>query len=1343
MPVEFSNSNSENVGDVDFNELRVSIIGNKDLKYKLVGDVEFINKLVDQFNQSILEIVEKKKFVIGTNNGGGVVQNFQFLHELEKKAVILNILCTFIIEVNTNKNDNITKCLRLMEQVINPLIHLLNYFVEKFVPQLYMNPQIYHNSNADEDGDVIRKVENLIGYSLDILLGLANIRDHNINSSMLWRFITSLFIVTDDSSTLVASKTATTTTTSQNIFQINSCLLIKSLKLVPLLLSQASLSNNSITTLLTALLNRLSKECDLIIATHFLDISKSNALLHELAFENSCLPNIELNKPVLRRVVDVNLLLELIVCTAQIFSFSKFNDYDILMAAPDTTGQNKSSSEVVLSINVYLSLLLLVKYEDKQLNLAALNLICFYLNNLRPSKDIDDEMIYKSYKKLLPRIIAMLELEQDFTGSTNLKKHDKDATQNTAGGGTSNIVTTTAANSSRAATATGLNTSPSSNLLSSAFNKKQQPRTSGLSLDLPLFLSSPGKILADLCAQYPLLNDEINDANIDYRLVKKLETNFKSSQLLKALKILKRESKNGKILVDFTLLLTIDRDDNCLADLLLLLSVYTSSTEEYRARIINRPQENTKNSINLTNIIFQIIDNYHFLLTQAQLIYKLLYPKKGKQKSTIPKNDLPWFGKNLGIIRSLMDSEIYTNCFYFIRSLSRSVSSLRTFFVECNALTSFISDDTNSSNASKMIAPSTAVSNSTSGSRSITGISGVSSGISSSASTSSPGGLIVNLLEIIRVFENLDQMLDFFYNLNKIGNSGSNGSKNKRAQMTNKSICIGLLANFILDFSSFRYAIIGYENFLSSLSIIYQNSSTDFDKSLKLDKLTEEEIFQRNEIQLKILQVIKNFMYNETTENKQELMDYFALIYILKKASYGIGDYNYDPNESTDISKLRLEQKLVAFDILRNFTAGSPTFNVVLINTYEQEFANNMNQLPDKWFQFLSSNIRNVKLFIPNAKSKETFDNDETLVKLISNDDYVSLVRSVNYIEDHKYTMAEKIKRESFPNDELLKIWLRLLSFFIPENLEKKFDLNTKIVLNSNLNLIKSSITWIILNLTWKYSTYSFNVHDYTDYEVYQTVESSRHVTTNHRIYIDESDDESEDKREKEKPEPEESDSNEDELSVRQRAKYLDKLGYTAVIVKLMNYYSKQASSSSSSATDSELLKPSKIGTSSSSSYSALTPKRFDIQNSHDISEKLKTALRQITSLLRTKNSSSGSSIDKKIIGSAKNELRIRLNEDASGVQVVEDHDEDVHEGTYRRHHNRRSHVDSEDEAHEDDQEEEDDDDDDEEEGGPADDEDDDYDDDDDEFDAYREDETEAGIEEFYSDNDEPVENWI
>lgn len=112
-----------------YNDLRLSLIGNKDLKYKLVGDVQFIQQLASDFNALIDQLTECNTLSITNTN--------QIINDLEKLAVIINILCLFSIEVDDKKDDNITQCLISMKLVLNPIIKLLNYFIQSFVPRYY------------------------------------------------------------------------------------------------------------------------------------------------------------------------------------------------------------------------------------------------------------------------------------------------------------------------------------------------------------------------------------------------------------------------------------------------------------------------------------------------------------------------------------------------------------------------------------------------------------------------------------------------------------------------------------------------------------------------------------------------------------------------------------------------------------------------------------------------------------------------------------------------------------------------------------------------------------------------------------------------------------------------------------------------------------------------------------------------------------------------------------------------------------------------------------------------------------------------------------------------------
>ncbi|KAK6461039.1 hypothetical protein DFJ63DRAFT_307964 [Scheffersomyces coipomensis] len=1167
MPLELEGTSDTPIDDdqdvfspyQDLSDLRVSLIGNKDLKFKLVGDIRFIKQLVDEFNSSILTIISPASSSASvtsptsTSSPSNIFKDCQFLQELEKRAVIINILCSFITEVNTKKYSNITICLESLEKVINPIIELLNYFIRKFITNIDYQQTIQYQQ-------LLQNIENLMNYCLDIFLSLSNIRNHNIDSEKLWRFITSLLIITD------YTNNSNATTHQPSSLVIDTSLLIKSLKLIPILLSANRLSTNCLMTLITAVLKRLSNECNVIIDSHFPQISQDTDILHQLAFEDVNLPNIELNKTILKSKVNLNLLVELMTCTAQIFSYSKQKDYSVLLTSSSSSSSSSKISAVVLSVKVYLSLLLLVKYDDnRRLSLIALNLISFYLNNLRPSNEIDDQLIFKNYKKLFPKIIEMLDLEDDSSFINSLTSNGK--------------------------------SDSSKNAIKKIPNQLPAPVSSNIIL--PMYLYSPARILSDLCAQYPLLNDKIKDSNVDLKIVKKLEIQFKQSQLLKILKILKKNSKHGKVIVDFTILLSILNDeDNEIADLLLLLSVYTSTIDEYKTRVISDPNDIHKRN-GIIQIVFDIVDNFNFLLSQIELIYKIL---KHKSSSSILQNDAPWFGRNLGMIMAIVDNPIHTNCLYFIRSLSRALKQMRTFFVECNSLKSTLNDD---------------------------------------ASKKTNGGLMSNLLQILKSFENIDIINNFLNNrylkIDQDIDLVDKRSKFNQCQIINKSLILCLFANLVLEFSSFKPIIVNSNSFLPSLETIYRRHN-NVDK--RRVKYSISDIYRANTIQLNVLQILRSYMYNETNVNKKDVLSYFPLDEILLNTLYGlifddanesehyINENNEDEDESTkkllqELRHLKLKKKLRAFNIIRNYTAGSPNFNNNLIENYETLFIKKYPQykLPSKWHEFLILNLTSINIFPERKKydieEKNIYD-DEYLSRLLLNRDFVELIVEINYIEDNRYMSLQVIHKDLFPHEKLLKIWLRLLSFQISKKVSNKLSLNEKITVNDNLSEIKLSIVGIIVNLTWRHSTYSFKVHDTMSYRLFDSVQGSQLVVgtgtgvgstttgggNNRRLLLEDTSEEVKGNETADKIEGSTPEKNADELTVKDRAEILQKYGFEDVIIRLITQSGKDSLGNN-------------IHKSKHKGIIGIEDlKRFDVFNSHNLLEKLRTAESQISSLL-------------------------------------------------------------------------------------------------------------------------------
>ncbi|CUM67583.1 uncharacterized protein PRCAT00005283001 [Priceomyces carsonii] len=1020
-------------------DLRVSIIGNEDLKLKLAGDTSFMEDLVTRFHKD-LERLEKYDQLNGE-------PQHELLVSLEKEVIILKILCSFVTEMNSVQHPNVANCIDCFEELMGPIVRLLNYFIVKVIPKIY---------DGTSEGNNNEKIENSVQYCLDILNSLFSAigdsrRFAPEKFKKLWRLIISLVIINDD---------------SQAFYSI----LVKLLELVPLLLENSNLDDTLVVTLLSTLLKRLSSECSIICETHFPEAMQSQDALFKAAFQESSLPNVEPIKSIMKTKVNMPFLLSLITCVAQIFSFLKYHDYDILMSSSIGLPL-KGNSLVMLPVNIYISLLLLLKCESKMLRLVTLNLLGFYLNNLKVSREVDgfnEEVIFRNFKKLFPRIIELLDLEEN-----------------------------------------------------------------SMSFELPAFLLSPTQILANLCTRYPLLNDDIRRANLDIRILKALELSFKSNQTIKVIRSLRKDTENCNKLADFSAVLTSRKDSQDISDLLLLLSVYTSYNEDYRHRVTDSMDPKTTSNLALEQIIFEIIDDYSFLMDQMLAMYKSL--RLHLKSSRLSESQITWFNKNLGIVMALINSSLFTNCLYLIRSVSRSVSTLRTFFVECNSL---VADPL-----------------------------GVESPRPSKGLS---GAFIRNFLYILKNSEVTIKIFDFFYKLS------SSSHRLKKSQITNMSLTLGIIANFILAFSSFRYEIINDGEFLKDLSQIYQRFANVEDTSPLSD---ESDLYRRNIIRLNILHVLKNFIFNENIETKKEINEAVPLSLLFERASYPLCGYT---DELIQIKSLKMQQKIVAFDIFRNYTAGSSKFNKIIVDHYENVFSEG-HTIPSSWEDFLIANIKNLTPF-SSSDTNVNFEDNDDLLNLILDDNYVNMVTSINYIENHKYTNIDLLNKKYFPQKELLLIWLRFLKLKVSSEFEGKLRLDSKVSLNNNLNEIKTSIIWVLINLTHQNDTLEYQGSEGNHYNLFDTVDDTSRNSG--KIDIDDSDESDSNSTENYLFK-----SNKDSLTVAERALYLRKLGFLSVITGLIDNISR----------GSYVVSHSK------------TSKRFDLENSYDLLEKAKTASFQLS----------------------------------------------------------------------------------------------------------------------------------
>lgn len=387
-----------------------------------------------------------------------------------------------------------------------------------------------------------------------------------------------------------------------------------------------------------------------------------------------------------------------------------------------------------------------------------------------------------------------------------------------------------------------------------------------------------------------------------------------------------------------------------ISDSLLLISLLTANNEELRLNFI-------KNKFNFRSLIFKLISYYNYSLKQLVVAIK--------------KRDT----KKINKIISLVNSPLFLNCLNLIRSLSRSITLLRTFFIECN--------------------------------------------------------IIEHLIEILKLIEVL--LIE--------------------QQNNNKLVILSIVANLILDFSSFRYSLISNEEFFNTLLLIYKNNQDD---TKILNSINKEQI------NLVFLQIIKNLMYNENEDNKIKLIDkYFSLGIFTPYLQYGSTPLSKSTlSEDTEIHNLRLKQKLIMFDILRNLSSNSNYFNEIL-----SEFVGS--KLKINWDKLLIMNITNLKLFNPQLTKFNNFN----LINLMKDENYVSLILSINYIENHKFLNNSTIHL----NHLLVKIWLKFLKLNASSY---KLSSSDKTIISNNLNAIKLSIIWILINLTWQNNSFNIKLYD-------------------------------------------------------------------------------------------------------------------------------------------------------------------------------------------------------------------------------------------------------------------------
>ena len=236
-------------------------------------------------------------------------------------------------------------------------------------------------------------------------------------------------------------------------------------------------------------------------------------------------------------------------------------------------------------------------------------------------------------------------------------------------------------------------------------------------------------------------------------------------------------------------------------------------------------------------------------------------------------------------------------------------------------------------------------------------------------------------------------------------------------QNQNKEVCLGIVANFVLDFSAFRHFIVNYSSFLPIIYDLYKEKST----------YTEE-------IQYAVLQVLKNYTYNETDENKMEILSCIPW-----KVFFD------------NLLLRKIKHKIITFDIIRNLTSGSKALCLELTEKFQEYTKIN-------WDDFLVDCITN---FEPGKWPNKVSE-------LIHDDDFVAIVIAINYIEDHRHSNVEEISKTINEREGLFKVWLTLLQVDLSQYDNK--DLNAVVQTKSNVFSTQLSICCILINLTYEKS---------------------------------------------------------------------------------------------------------------------------------------------------------------------------------------------------------------------------------------------------------------------------------
>ncbi|SGZ57247.1 CIC11C00000003096 [Sungouiella intermedia] len=1092
-------------------ELRFALIGNNDLKLRLVTDEGFLGWFSKQLLSGLDSLVAAD------------TPTLLIVNDLNVRILVLRMLVTFAGSKSQPPLVDGVDVAKLRFCV--PLLSdLLKYVLDSFLPRV-MDPSAADQTDNAEVAEITDVIDTVVCDSFHVILVLANalkLALEDVRFDSIMRLVTTLMVLADGP-------------ISKGSLKMEK-VLITGLEMIPYCLERGPHE-------------RMETYAEGLLAVSLTRLFNELLLMGSLADEDNT--NIDVILP--NSDADMNRLTALVVAVVQILNyFGGSGRREVLPI----------EREFFTSSATYKSVLYLLKYEDNKLmNVAALNLIRFYftfMDDANPSV----KTVNLIFEKLFPRIIELLDYDY------------------------------------------------------SASNDQPNPR----------YIQLPVTILSDLCLKNPEICDHLRNTNVDIRMMNELENLFSQVHLFRQLHALKSAAQNTSKLADFTilrkstpelesteslnLLLVQSLQLDMISNYLLLLGVFTSSSEEFRRRITSyKSDKNSHSGPNfLCLMIFEIMDDFRFLVTQTLMSYNTF--AQLQQLTIVDEVFLTWFGSNIGVLFTLLENSIFSNTLYLLRSLSRSVATLRTFFVDLNSVKSVLDAESQVSEYLTL--------DPLKHSESIVDI--VSAGYDREISFDRKGSFVTSMLEILSLLEDVHVVKEYFVSV-------KNDVDNQRI-LSRKSLCVkkvmllGSIANFGLDFSSFRAGIINHENFLKDLAHINMNAieaKRAYDYSEFKDVAARDSIFEQLKVQLGVFKVLKNYLYNETEENKAIVWEFFPLSLIYEKSLYGIVD---EWEEDPEIHKLFLEHKVIAFGIMRNLAAASTYFSEDIKNSYlkyaKEKHDNGQLYVPQSWNDYLHDNIMCYDLFVDlqgdeNSLEKKFFNDDEFLLRLILDEQYFNLVVNICYLEGNRYANITEFRRSDFPRSNFLDVWKRLLEVKLLYKLEARIcGLNEKdrVNLSTLLCKVKLAVTWILVNLTYIEQAHGYQLSDKISFGLFDTVTSSQashtasgsnRLLTPSNIVIEESDEEEEEDEEEQDHQANNQESTTLEenglLTQLDRAKLLNKHGFTDVLENLIY----------------DMSTP-KYEVAKSKERSSL--ERFDNVNANSLYEKCKTSHQQIVSLL-------------------------------------------------------------------------------------------------------------------------------